>query len=124
MHAIRLHEFGPAGNLRYEEVPDPEPGPGQVRIAVGAAGVHLIDTAIRSGRQMGPMPLPELPDIPGREVAGVVDAVGEGVDGVARPPRGRAPGPGEPRLRGARGARGRAPARAARRDAGRGRGGD
>jgi len=81
MHAIRLHEFGPAGNLRYEEVADPEPGPGQVRIAVGAAGVHLIDTAIRSGRQMGPMPLPELPDIPGREVAGVVDAAGEGVDG-------------------------------------------
>jgi NADPH2:quinone reductase len=80
MHAIRLHEFGPAGNLRYEDVPDPEPGPGQVRIAVGAAGVHLIDTAIRSGRQMGPMPLPTLPDIPGREVAGRVDAVGEGVD--------------------------------------------
>jgi NADPH:quinone reductase len=74
MKAIRLHEFGPAGNLRYEEVPDPEPGPGQVRIAVGAAGVHLIDTVIRSGRRMGPMPLPELPDIPGREVAGVVDA--------------------------------------------------
>jgi NADPH2:quinone reductase len=74
MKAIRLHEFGPAANLRYEEVPDPEPGPGQVRIAVGAAGVHLIDTVIRSGRQMGPMPLPELPDIPGREVAGVVDA--------------------------------------------------
>jgi NADPH2:quinone reductase len=80
MHAIRLHEFGPAGNLRYEEVPDPEPGPGQARIAVGAAGVHLIDTVIRSGRQMGPMPLPTLPDIPGREVAGTVDAVGEDVD--------------------------------------------
>jgi NADPH2:quinone reductase len=80
MRAIRLHEFGPAQNLRYEEVPDPEPGPGQVRIAVGAAGVHLIDTVIRSGRQMGPMPLPELPDIPGREVAGTVDAAGEGAE--------------------------------------------
>ncbi len=80
MHAIRLHEFGPAANLRYEEVEDPSPGPGQVRIAVAAAGVHLIDTVIRSGVQMGPMPLPELPAIPGREVAGVVDAVGEGVD--------------------------------------------
>ena len=77
MRAIRLHEFGPAENLRYEEVPDPEPGPGQVRIAVAAAGVHLIDTVIRSGTQMGPMPLPSLPDIPGREVAGVVDAVAE-----------------------------------------------
>jgi NADPH:quinone reductase len=76
VNAIRLHEFGPAGNLRYEEVGDPEPAAGQVRIAVRAAGVHLIDTAIRSGRQMGPMPLPELPTIPGREVAGVVDALG------------------------------------------------
>ena len=80
MRAIRLHEFGPAENLRYEEVDDPEPGPGQVRIAVAAAGVHLIDTSIRAGVQMGPMPLPTLPDIPGREVAGTVDAVGEGVD--------------------------------------------
>ena len=71
MHAIRLHEFGPAENLRYEEVEDPEPGPGQVRIAVAAAGVHLIDTTIRAGVPMGPMPLPELPAIPGREVAGV-----------------------------------------------------
>jgi NADPH:quinone reductase len=80
MNAIRLHEFGPAENLRYEEVPDPDPSAGQVRIAVAAAGVHLIDTAIRSGRQMGPMPLPALPDIPGREVAGTVDRLGEGVD--------------------------------------------
>ena len=80
MNAIRLHEFGPAENLPYEKVPDPEPGPGQVRIAVGAAGVHLIDTAIRAGVQMGPMPLPTLPDIPGREVAGTVDRVGDGVD--------------------------------------------
>jgi NADPH:quinone reductase len=79
MRAIRLHEFGPAGNLRYEEVDDPSPGAGQARIAVAAAGVHLIDTAIRSGLQMGPLPLPELPAIPGREVAGTVDAVGPGV---------------------------------------------
>jgi NADPH:quinone reductase len=80
MQAIVLHEFGPAENLRYEPVEDPEPGPGQLRIAVAAAGVHLIDTAIRSGVQMGPMPLPELPAIPGREVAGVVDALGPDVD--------------------------------------------
>jgi NADPH:quinone reductase len=82
VRAIRLHEFGPAENLRYEAVEDPVAGPGQVRIRVAAAGVHLIDTAIRAGRRMGPMPLPELPAIPGREVAGVVDAVGEGVDGA------------------------------------------
>jgi NADPH:quinone reductase len=80
MHAIRLHAFGPAANLRYEEVDDPHPGPGQVRIAVAACGVHLIDTALRAGRPMGPLPLPELPTIPGREVAGVVDAAGPEVD--------------------------------------------
>ncbi len=80
MHAIRLHAFGPAENLRYERVDDPRPGPGQARIAVAAAGVHLIDTVLRKGRAMGPLPLPELPTIPGREVAGVVDALGPGVD--------------------------------------------
>ena len=80
MHAIRLHAFGPAANLRYEEVDDPRPGPGQARIAVAACGVHLIDTALRAGRPMGPLPLPDLPTIPGREVAGVVDAVGPEVD--------------------------------------------
>ena len=80
MRAIRLHAFGPAENLRYEEVDDPAPGPGQVRIAVAAAGLHVIDTVIRSGRPQGPLALPELPAIPGREVAGVVDALGAGVD--------------------------------------------
>lgn len=80
MHAIRLHAFGPAGNLRHEKAEDPEPGPGQVRIAVAAAGVHVIDTAIRSGDPKGPYALPELPTIPGREVAGTVDALGADVD--------------------------------------------
>ncbi|MGW1211200.1 zinc-binding dehydrogenase [Streptomyces sp. NPDC002499] len=79
MHAIRLHTFGPAENLTYEEVPDPLPGPGQVRIAVEAAGVHLLDTALREGDQ-GPLPRPTvLPTVPGREVAGVVESLGEGV---------------------------------------------
>ncbi|MCX4881741.1 zinc-binding dehydrogenase [Streptomyces sp. NBC_00847] len=79
MHAIRLHAFGPAENLRYEEVADPTPGPGQVRIAVEAAGVHLLDTALREGER-GPLPEPtRLPTIPGREVAGVVESLGEGV---------------------------------------------
>ncbi|KOU01969.1 zinc-binding dehydrogenase [Streptomyces sp. ESR1.13] len=78
MHAIRLHAFGPAENLVLDEVEDPAPGPGQVRIAVRAAGVHLLDGALREGVR-GPVPaLPELPTIPGREVAGVVDALGEG----------------------------------------------
>lgn len=80
VHAIRLHAFGPAENLRHEEVPDLAPAPGEVRIAVEAAGVHLIDTVVRRGVAMGPLPLPDLPAIPGREVAGRIDAVGDGVD--------------------------------------------
>ncbi|MDX6371575.1 MAG: NADPH:quinone reductase [Nocardioidaceae bacterium] len=75
MHAIRLHVFGPPENLVLEDVPDLEPGPEQVRIAVEASGVHLVDATLRRG-DPGPIPLPELPTVPGREVAGVVDAVG------------------------------------------------
>ncbi|WP_394829201.1 zinc-binding dehydrogenase [Pendulispora albinea] len=80
MHAIRLHAFGPAENLRYEELPALKPGPGQARIAVTVAGVHRIDTALRAGGRRMALPLPELPTIPGREVAGIVDALGENVD--------------------------------------------
>ncbi|BCJ77101.1 hypothetical protein CS0771_66450 [Catellatospora sp. IY07-71] len=79
MRAIRQYEFGPAENLRYEEVPDPVPGEGQVLIEVEAAGVHLIDTAIRGGGAV-PFPLPQLPMTPGREVAGRVAATGPGAD--------------------------------------------
>lgn len=80
MHAVRLHAFGPAENLTYESAPTPVPAPGQVRIAVAAAGVHLLDTRLREGVQGPPAPLPELPTIPGREVAGTVDALGPGTD--------------------------------------------
>ncbi|MEU9205244.1 zinc-binding dehydrogenase [Streptomyces sp. NPDC048332] len=80
MHAVRLHAFGPAENLIYEHADDPVPGPGQVRITVRAAGVHLLDTALRQG-MTGPFPAPaELPTIPGREVAGTVTSLGEGAD--------------------------------------------
>ncbi|MFF3531963.1 zinc-binding dehydrogenase [Streptomyces rubiginosohelvolus] len=80
MHAVRLHTFGPAENLVYERTEDPVPGPGQVRIAVAAAGVHLLDTVLREG-EAGPFPAPVgLPTVPGREVAGTVDSVGEGTD--------------------------------------------
>lgn len=80
MYAIRLHEFGPAENLVYEDVPDPQVTDGQVGIAVEASGVHFIDTVQRAGSAEGPLAVPELPTIPGREVAGTVDAVGAGVD--------------------------------------------
>ncbi|NGY63884.1 zinc-binding dehydrogenase [Lentzea sp. NEAU-D13] len=75
MFAIRQYEFGPASNLLHEEVPDPEPTTGQVRITVAATGVHLVDTTIRKGG-FGPV---DFPMTPGREVAGVVTALGDDV---------------------------------------------
>jgi NADPH2:quinone reductase len=78
--AVVLDEFGPPANLTLRELPDVVPGEGQVRVVVKAAGVHLVDTALRRGVQRGPIPLPPLPHVPGREVAGVVDAVGPKAD--------------------------------------------
>lgn len=79
VHAIVQREFGSADTLILEETTDPVPGPGQVRIRVSAIGVHLVDTTIRAGRDNGTMPVPSLPMTPGREVAGVVDLLGDGV---------------------------------------------
>jgi NADPH:quinone reductase len=80
MHAVLQHEFGPAETLRYEEAPDPSPAPDQVAIAVEASGVHFIDTEIRNGDGPAYYARPDLPTVPGREVAGVVDVVGSDVD--------------------------------------------
>jgi NADPH2:quinone reductase len=78
MHAIRQHAFGGPDQLVLDEVDDLTPAAGEVRIAVAASGVHLLDVSLRRGEE-GPLPRPELPTIPGREVAGVVDRVGPGV---------------------------------------------
>ena len=79
MWAIRQHAFGGPEELLFEQVADPEPADGQVRLRVESAGVHLVDTSIRRG-EPGPYPRPDLPMTPGREVAGVIDAVGAQVD--------------------------------------------
>jgi NADPH:quinone reductase len=73
VRAVRQYEFGAPSVLRVEDVPDPVAGDGFALVRVEASGVHFIDTVIRRGVRMGPMPLPELPMTPGREVAGVVD---------------------------------------------------
>ncbi|KAA1397857.1 zinc-binding dehydrogenase [Aeromicrobium ginsengisoli] len=82
MHAIRQYELGGPEVLRYEEVPDLVPGEGQVRIAVSASGVHVLDTALRAGFTSAVHQPLQLPMTPGREVAGRVDAIGPGVDGA------------------------------------------
>jgi NADPH2:quinone reductase len=80
MDAIRHHSFGPPEVLTLEQVPDPVPGPGEVLVDAVAHGVHLLDTSIRRGESGPPLALPDLPTIPGREIAGTVSAVGPGVD--------------------------------------------
>ncbi|MFE5505752.1 NADP-dependent oxidoreductase [Amycolatopsis japonica] len=77
MRAITITQYGEPDVLRLDEAPLPEPGPGQVRVAVKAAGVNPIDWKIRSGAMAEVRPV-DFPHIPGLELAGVVDAVGEG----------------------------------------------
>ncbi|WP_341976565.1 zinc-binding dehydrogenase [Microbacterium sp. LTA6] len=80
MRAVVQRELGWPDVLTVEDVPMPEPGEGQVRIRVGAAGVHAVDTDIRRGEGPASMPQTLLPMTPGREVAGIVDAVAADVD--------------------------------------------
>lgn len=80
MRAARFHEYGEAGSLVIEQVPDPHPGPGEIRVRVAAAGVNPIDWKLRAGALHQLFPL-ELPAVPGRDGAGVVDEIGDGVRG-------------------------------------------
>ena len=77
MKAVRFHEFGGPEVLRYEDIPEPEPGPGEVVLRLGACGVNFIDTYERSGAYNVPLPW-----VAGQEGAGEVVAIGEGVTGV------------------------------------------
>ncbi|MEU3309341.1 NADP-dependent oxidoreductase [Nocardiopsis sp. NPDC055551] len=82
MRAARFHEYGGAKNLVIEQALDPHPGPGEIRVRVAAAGVNPIDWKLRTGALHEVFPL-ELPAIPGREAAGVVDEIGDGVRKVS-----------------------------------------
>jgi NADPH2:quinone reductase len=79
MKAIRVREFGGPEVLRLEEVPDPQPGPGQVLVRIHAAGVNPVDTYIRIGTYAQKPPLPYTP---GSDAAGEVHSVGQGVTRV------------------------------------------
>ena len=78
MKAARFSRFGGPEVLEIVDLPDPHPGPGQVRIAVRAAGISASDWKKRQGLMDG-----ELPQTLGYEAAGVVDEVGDGVADVA-----------------------------------------
>jgi NADPH2:quinone reductase len=77
MKAVRFHEHGGAEVLRYEDIPTPTPGEGQVLVRHEAVGVNFKDTYERSGAYQVPLPFTT-----GGEAGGVVEAVGAGVDGV------------------------------------------
>src|SRR5438552_8287758 len=78
--AVRFHEYGDPSVLRLEDVPRPKPGAGEVLVLVRATGVHPMDWKLRAGYLKDFMPL-QLPHIPGYELAGTVDEVGDGVTG-------------------------------------------
>jgi NADPH:quinone reductase-like Zn-dependent oxidoreductase len=77
--AVYSHTGDPAEVLSVAEVEEPHAGPGQIRIAVRAAGVNPIDWKLVSGMAGGP---PDRPKVPGVDAAGLVDEVGEGVTDV------------------------------------------
>ncbi|MFJ3776714.1 NADP-dependent oxidoreductase [Streptomyces sp. NPDC090075] len=86
MRAIRLHEHGGPEVLRYDEVPLPEPAPGEVLVRVHAVGVNPPDWYLRDGlRNIPPETRPtfDLPVTPGTDVSGVVEAVAPGVEGFS-----------------------------------------
>lgn len=75
MRIVRAHQFGPPEVLKVEEAPEPQAGPGQVVIAVEAAGVGFADTSLRAGKFSFPLPLPLEPGwlVGGRVIRSGVD---------------------------------------------------
>ena len=82
MKAVVLHEYGPPSKLKYEDFPDPKPGQGEVLITVRAVGINPIDLKMRSGAAKERFPV-TFPGILGRDVAGVVRELGDGVKDFA-----------------------------------------
>ncbi|WP_432837239.1 NADP-dependent oxidoreductase [Dactylosporangium sp. CA-092794] len=82
MKALQYSEYGPSSVLEVVDLPEPQPPAGKVRIVVRAVGINPFDWKVRKGL-FGDTTPSRLPVVPHSDVAGVVDAVGEGVTGVA-----------------------------------------
>ncbi|TWH73335.1 NADPH:quinone reductase-like Zn-dependent oxidoreductase [Modestobacter roseus] len=79
MKAVRFHEVGGPEVLRYEDVDQPVPGAGEVRVRVAGSAFNAADAGMRAGF----LPIPVvLPHVPGYDVSGTVDALGDGVGGL------------------------------------------
>lgn len=88
MYAIGLNEYGGPEVLHRVTLPDPHPGPGQVRVRVSAAGINPVDVMLRDGSLAGWYAQAPKPFVPGMDIAGTIDELGEGID----PQQGVAPG--------------------------------
>ena len=82
MKAVVLHEYGGPSKLKYEDFPDPVAGPGEVLIRVEAVSLNPIDWKMRSGVAKERFPV-SFPGVLGRDVAGVIRTLGEGVTGFS-----------------------------------------
>jgi NADPH:quinone reductase-like Zn-dependent oxidoreductase len=82
MRAVGVGAFGGPEVLSVVDLPEPQPGAGQVRIRVTAATVNPVDAKVRSGAASGAVKDPAFPLVLGWDAAGTVDAVGEGVEGL------------------------------------------
>jgi NADPH:quinone reductase-like Zn-dependent oxidoreductase len=80
MKAIVLHEYGGPDKLKYEDVPDPVAAEGEVLVRLSATSVNPVDFKMRSGAAASRFPV-EFPGILGRDIAGIVRALGPGVSG-------------------------------------------
>ena len=76
MHAMRLNAIG--APLEWMELPDRLPGPGEIRVAIAACGVCRTDLHVVDGE----LPHPQVPIVPGHQIVGRIDVLGDGVDGL------------------------------------------
>src|ERR1700742_1154997 len=79
MRVLQADRLDSIDDYRFLDAARPEPGPGEVRIQVAACGVGYVDALVSLGRYQVKPPLPH---VPGGEVGGTIDAVGEGVTGL------------------------------------------
>ncbi|MFT4066792.1 NADP-dependent oxidoreductase [Paraburkholderia sp.] len=80
MHAVGLNSYGGPEVLHLVALPDPHPGPGQVRVKVRAAGINPVDVMVRDGSLAGWFAEAQPPFVPGMDIAGTIDELGEGID--------------------------------------------
>lgn len=80
MYAVGLNDYGGPEVLHQVELPDPHPAPGQVRVKVRAAGINPVDVMVRDGSLAGWFADAKPPFVPGMDIAGTIDELGNGIE--------------------------------------------